>query len=433
MKSALVLAIVLGAAVTPALRAEDRPSTDLAQPNPPAEMPPAQRLQPKGLFGWRTAPGRKQAVADFGGSEASEAAVEAALRWFKKHQSPNGAWEAVGYPANCSEDPKCEPGTKLVGDPDVAMTGYALLCFLGAGYDHHQANQYRASVKKGVEYLLSVQKADGMFGERNYEHAIATMALAEAVALSGDAALKVRAQRAVDLILAHQNGDFSAKGAKGHLAWDYVAASPRNDSSVSGWNVMALKSALAAGCVVKDGLEGAKRWLDLTWKATNPTWAKLVVTDQSRFPYTFSSDSSGVVIAAAPAAGAKSSDNQDLAGIGAACAAMLGHHAGDVMLETLVTYVIDHDLPKAYPCNGYKLYYDTLAVFQVGGERWQGWNGRVRDLLVKAQCTGRGCFDGSWDRGTGFIGSDTGRVLSTALSCLTLEVYYRYSATSTKR
>ena len=74
-------------------------------------------------FGPRTGGGRNRAVNQFGGTPGSEEAVDRALRWFKKHQSPNGMWDMDGYPANCSEAPKCEPGTEHTGsDGDNAGT-----------------------------------------------------------------------------------------------------------------------------------------------------------------------------------------------------------------------------------------------------------------------------------------------------------------------
>jgi hypothetical protein len=391
-----------------------------------------------GMFGARSGGGRKRAVSRFGGSKASESAVDAALRWFKKHQSPNGSWDAAKYYVNCTDDgPKCEPGGNQAGNTSVAMTGYAVLCFLGAGFDHQTPNKYRQTVKKGVDFLLSSQDANGLFGERNYENAIATMALAEAYAMTGDPALKGPAQRGVDTILKNQNqaganANDKDKGYGTGLGWDYVAPTDRNDSSVTGWNVMALKSALAAQLNIGNGMEGAKHWLEKTWLATNggkQATDKLdPYTGESRFPYTYYTSTEKVEIAAPPAPNAPDSEEKDLECVGSVCSVFLGHHAGDKMLETLSNYVMNHEMPTAYPTNTYKMYYNTLAIFQVGGDKWKKWNDSVRDILVNAQHKNDGCFDGSWDwNGTKFPGNAAGRVLSTAYCCLCLEVYYRYA------
>lgn len=85
----------------------------------------------------------------------------------------------------------------------------------------------------------------------------------------------------------------------------------------------------------------------------------------------------------------------------------------------------------AWPLDLYRLHYGTLAAFQHQGEVWRAWNSAVRDLLVEHQRSD-GCFEGSWDwQGTGFHGHDTGRLLSTVLACLALEVYYRSAAPGT--
>ncbi len=384
-----------------------------------------------GMFGSRSGGGKRRALAKGGGTRASESAVDAALRWFKRHQSPNGMWDAEKYPVNCTETPKCEPGKGSEGgsDANVAMTGYAVLCFLGAGYDHKTPNKYKTTVEKGLEYLRSIQTADGNLGPRNYEHGVATMALAEAFAMTNDPDLKQPAQKGINVLIARQLKDGGKDGKSGSdpyngLGWDYVEPkAERVDSSVTGWCVMALKSGLAGGLNVGNAMDGAKKWLKRHWEASNPDFKKLSdpYADTSTFAYTWDSTSDKIEV------GAPGSGTHEMAPVGALCSVFLGHHAGDIMLETLCNYVMKYQFPAKYPCNTYYMYYNTLAVFQAGGTRWDKWNSSVRDMLVNAQRKGEGCFDGSWDyAGTVFHGSDTGRVLSTAYCCLSLEVYYRY-------
>ena len=375
-----------------------------------------------GMFGSRTGGGKKRALGRFGGSKGGESAVDAALRWFKKHQSPNGQWDVDGYTVNCTDaGAKCEPGTEHTDEAgDVACTSYALLCFLGAGYDHRMPSKYKVTVKKGLDWLVSVQKGDGLLGTRNYEHAVATMAIAEAYAMSNDPALKGPAQKGIDIVLARQAKDKS--GGYG-LGWDYTNPNPaRIDSSVSGWAVMALKSAAAGGLSIGNGMEGAKQYLELAWKATNKDFkANDPYTDTSNFPYTWNSETGEVKV------GAPGSEEHDLAPVGALIAVFLGKKADDVMLNSMANHIMKYQFPAAYPCNTYYMYYNTLAIFQVAGERWEKWNAKVRDLLVGAQRKSQDCFDGSWDfEGTKFHGYKTGRLLSTAYNCLSLEVYYRY-------
>jgi len=177
---------------------------------------------------------------------------------------------------------------------------------------------------------------------------------------------------------------------------------------------MALKSAKAGGLDVGQGLEGSKRWLEGAWKASNPNWKDIGPYDESTFPYTWNAET-----------GETKHDSR--VPMGALSAVFLGYRAGDPMLESMGNYIMKHQVPAGYPMNTYYMYYNTLAIFQLGGERWKKWNGTVRDILVDAQHKNGDCFDGSWDyEGTKFHGHDTGRLLSTAYCCLSLEVYYRY-------
>jgi len=66
-------------------------------------------------------------------------------------------------------------------------------------------------------------------------------------------------------------------------------------------------------------------------------------------------------------------------------------------------------------------------MFQMGGDWWEKWNATMRDKLVGEQVNAPGDarIDGSWEPITNG-GKYGGRVYSTAMACLSLEVYYRY-------
>ena len=72
----------------------------------------------------------------------------------------------------------------------------------------------------------------------------------------------------------------------------------------------------------------------------------------------------------------------------------------------------------------YYWYYGTLAMYQYGGQEWNEWNAALSETLVADQRT-TGHAAGSWDPHAPW-GAYGGRVFSTALSTLCLEVYYRF-------
>lgn len=353
--------------------------------------------------------------------------IDAALRWLVRHQSETGMWDSDNYYQVCKDGQQCEPGKNVTG-ADEAMTGYALLCFLGAGYDQRHISKYRQVVKKGLDWLLASQKPDGLIGSRNYEHAVAAMALAEAYGMTGDPSLKESAQKAVDVILARQARDpAAADAAYAGLGWDYVQANPgRMDSSVTGWNVMALKSAKMAGLDVKGGLEGSRTWLEGAWKAANPGRDPVTADPygKSVFPYTWA------------AGGAASKDH--LSFIGSVCAVFLGHKPGTAMLDTMVNDMNDRWLTgNKYQSNAYALYYCTMAAFQYGGETWEKWCPRTgkkpEDLggfvswLIGTQIKSDDCRSGTWtNTEAGWHGHDTSPVLIHCYKLLSAEVAFRY-------
>ena len=81
----------------------------------------------------------------------------------------------------------------------------------------------------------------------------------------------------------------------------------------------------------------------------------------------------------------------------------------------------------------YYWYYATLAMFQVGGDPWTKWNKAMDSAMVDTQRkdTDYCMYKGSWDNLDAW-GGDGGRVYSTAVMAMCLEVYYRYEVVGTK-
>ncbi len=373
--------------------------------------------------------------SEHGASSGSETAVGEALRWFKRHQSSDGRWDPVTYLGECTEAVKCEPGqydrdTGSQGTT-IAITAYALLCFFGAEYDHLAVSTYKATVAKGLDWLLLHQQVDGSFGTRTYEHAIATLALADALILSRDGTLRAPLTRAVKVLVARQHRGATTTD---RLGWSYHLPEIRQDASVTGWAVLALSRARDAGIpATSEALLGARAWLDRHWLASNQpatpseewkTAAAITTDDKSRFAYTWRCDTGSIEME--PVASAHGGQHS-LEGVGLLSARHLGHSTRDPLVASLVNTIEAHQVPVRYPCNTYYLYDNTYGLFQVGGETWKTWNARVRDLLVSSQRRNANCLTGSWDANdTVFWGNQVGRLLHTAYCTLALEVYYRY-------
>lgn len=380
----------------------------------------------KGAFG-RVIGGDKRRIGKAYGpnARAATSALDAALRWLMRHQSPNGQWDSDNYFLNCNNDPKCEPG-KSKGGADEAITGYALLCFLGAGYDHKVMSRYRRTVKKGIDWILTNQQENGLIGERNYEHPVATMALAEAYAMTMDQSLREPTQKAINIILERQVRGLGDDEAYNGLGWDYtVPKLSRMDSSVTGWNVMALKAGKAAGLDIQNGLEGSKRWLEGAWKAANNNWKDLDPYGESVFPYTWNGTSGAT-------------NKNHLSFVGSLCAVFLGHQDGDIILDTL-----NNDMDKRwfdtgkYKENSYCLYYASLASFMFGNNWESKWGNPKTGFvpwLISTQYKDPGCKDGTWPYGgEKWHGSDTSPVLTHTYKTLALEVAFRYLPVATKK
>ncbi|MGC4004179.1 MAG: hypothetical protein QM811_14095 [Pirellulales bacterium] len=218
---------------------------------------------------------------------------------------------------------------------------------------------------------------------------MATITLCEAYGMTQDQKIGYSAQAALDYIQSAQN----PKGG-----WRYKPRAADTDTSVVGWQIMALKSGVMAGLQVNPiVLEKAKT--DLKTAASG--------YKGGRFAYMPGR-------AATPA----------MTGAGLLCMQYLGTERDDPLLAEGIEYLMKNP-PDAGRPNIYYWYYATQVLHNIPGPEWEAWNRKIRRVLVERQ-ESQGCRKGSWDPRGDQWGDNGGRLMVTALSCLTLEVYYRY-------
>ncbi len=361
--------------------------------------------KPAGAYGHRDGEGRAN---KFGGGPKTEKATDAGLLWLRNHQSSDGRWDADGWRKNCSRGPTCSgPGVEDgAASYDVGVTSLALLAFMGDG-SSSRFGRFKRVVRKGLRWLKSQQRADGSVGfepgqhSTVYNHALATMALCEGYGISRDWQFRAAAQKAIDVCVQAQNPG---------LGWRYGIRDGRNDTSVTGWMVLALKAGHTAGLSVpKKAFEGARAWFG---RATA---------------------SSGEVGYMSPGGGSAVLPQNDgiydsvptLTAVSTVCRIFAGERKSQDTLRKGMRQ-LDAELPAWSPrkTNFYYWYYGTYAMFHAEGNKWDRWNQAMKDALLPNQRKGA-CEDGSWDP-IGEWCRAGGRVYATAINVLTLEIYYRY-------
>ncbi len=334
---------------------------------------------------------KSQLLRSGGGNEESERAVARGLKWLAAQQKPNGSWV---YDGTSSGD-------------TIASTGMALLPFLAAGETHKSGKKYQQTVDRGLKYLISQLRSDGGFNGSGgmYSHGIATIALNEAYGMTKDRNMLLRpAQSATNFIVTKQGADGS---------WGYSPGTT-GDTSIVGWQIQALKAAiLTKDIVVPDAcVAKAIQFLDKV--------------------------SSGSRKAVYGYAGPNGAPATSLTAVGLLCRYYISKWGpGNAGLAEGVEGLGKRPPAKA-PAKPdiYYYYYATQVVHFADGPEWKDWNegankngkreGGMRDWLIGIQEKKEGPNHGSWESDGAIIGGSCGRIGTTALSLLTLEVYYRH-------
>jgi hypothetical protein len=368
-----------------------------------APLPPA--FAHSSLEG-RSTENRMKLAMSRGGSEASEKAVELALEWFTAHQHRDGGWSTVFedpqspcFLANGAVHARCRHGSlEHFNQKRIAATGLALLTYLGAGYTHIEG-KYQPQVYRGLQFLMSKmqrtrpsredQRLPGQYemgvAHEMYEQGIASLAICEAYQMTHDKILEKPCQDATDFILHAQFYDGS---------WGYQSRTP-GDLSIVGWQMMSLKSANASDLLI-DTLKVRRvdRFLDA------------MCVDGIHYRYR----------------GPKAT--RSMTAIGILMRLYLGYPRTDPRLMRGAQFVAEKGPSES---DVYLNYYGSQALFQLESPFWKKWNPMVRDYLVQTQSKNEH-ETGSWffedlDEKLNYVG---GRLYTTAMCAMTLEVYYRY-------
>ncbi|MFO1062383.1 MAG: hypothetical protein U0892_00735 [Pirellulales bacterium] len=377
----------------PPLTASETKTDQSLQP-PIIEVPPE--------YAMRLSGNRLELARPFGADEDTEAAVAAALKWLATAQSESGGWNAKQYGAGTETYALGEDRRGTGEKADTGVTGLALLAFLSAGHTHLEG-EHRDVVRRGIEFLIRSQMPSGdlsgplqigkdqvVVNARMYCHGIAMLALAEAYALTHDVEIRKSLDKAVGYTLKAQD--------KIGGGWRYMPGNA-GDLSQFGWQAMGLRSAQKSGIPID-----------------RDTWGRM-----KSFVDSCSAGSAGGLARYRPNQGQPS---PTMTAESFACRLLLDHPMTRAAAMEARQNMLAH-LPGAEEDNVYYWYYATLALFQLQDESWQTWNMALKRRLLETQVPITQTDAGSWqpDRMWGGYG---GRIYQTSMSCMCLEVYYRY-------
>jgi hypothetical protein len=368
----------------------------------PTQLLTESELDPTAALGAQLAPvsdpmqmllsGREAGMQDallqaYGGTARTQESVLEALRWLARNQDGRSSlWNLTGPFANGAG-----PNNR------DAATAMALLAFQGAGYtpESDRDEPFTSITQRAWRALLKRQDESGNFFQegsshgRLYTQAMCTIALCELYGMTGNSKYREPAQNAVNYCVSVQ----SPEGG-----WRYTPGVD-SDTSVTGWFVMALKSAQMAGLDVPSHvLPKIGEFLDLV------------------------SRDGGSQYAYARGQGIKLSMTAE----GLLCRQYLGWPHADRRLQNGADILVSN-LPTwddgERDC--YYWYYAAQVCHHMEGKHWREWNQVMRRLLPEHQVR-KGKERGSWDPQGDRWGNSGGRLMVTCLSTYMLEVYYRH-------
>ena len=319
---------------------------------------------------------RAQLLQKYGGSAASESAVESALQWIADHQLADGSWNLDhSFGPTVNNHPRTSPNPGASRDATFGATALALLPFLGNGHTH-KTGKYKQVVFDGLKFLmkrpnrvrngLSYWDEDGEM----YSHGLVSIVFAESFAMTQDEKLRDFVEGTINFISDAQD---PVGGG-----WRYTFRQ-KGDTSAVGWQIMALKSAKLCGIDVNPRtIKLATKFLD-----------SVSIDYGAYYGYEFKPEKTN--------AGEYHAGYRARTAVGLLCRMYMGWDRDRQGIETGVNWFAERgpDVKIDDTVNMYYNYYATQVMKHYEGEKWRKWNEEMRDFLVETQ-EKEGPAKGSW-------------------------------------
>jgi hypothetical protein len=316
--------------------------------------------------------------------EEMDNAIDRGLEFLKRSQDADGSWGGAGGRQSKS----------------TAISSLAVMAFLSAGHVPGEG-KYGKTVDDGVRWVLTRQRPNGLLsapgdaGQEMYHHGIATLMLAEVAGMCDEElGKKIRTAlgKAVELLLVAQRKKENVyKGG-----WHYTVQDDNMaDTSVTGWQMMALRAAKNVGCdVPAESIEAAINYIK---RCQNPTNGGFAYTPHGA-PVASCSGTGILMLELADKRFHRSAES---------------HRAG--------SFILQHPPQWNQHFYFYGIYYCSQATFQLGGNYWSDYRKTLHEQLLKNQDKRNGSWlDGSQDSHQG------GVVYTTSMAILSLTVEYRF-------
>jgi hypothetical protein len=335
-----------------------------------------------------------------------DAAVERAIAWLARQQNSDGSFP-----------------TDEMGQPGV--TCLAVMAFMAHGHVPGDGI-YGKHLERATDYVLASQKQNGLLsrvgpdgpeitrqgvheiGEAAaYNHAISSLMLAELYGMSQtERSERIRevVQKSLDASLTMQRWPKTPREDRG--GWRYVTSpvyGTDSDLSVTGWELMFLRSARNAGFdVPKQSIDDAVSYIRRCYHKDFGTFIYMQGKGQQDLR------------------------SRAMAGAGVLALAHAGFHGAPEATKSsdwLLQYDFDNYnesepfTQKTWPIDRYhySLFNSCQAMYQMGGKYWQQFFPRtVRTLLAHQQ------RDGSWPAESHFFDARFGNSYTTSLVVLSL-------------